>query len=110
MLTYISVGQHFVAQKSCICFYRISDVARVVRGGPFRAARLGTMGVGRGQRAHAPWAFIHDTDKVEGGLIELIFSLVFPLSPLEIFLPMPFLGTAFFGVITCYIFLQCLLY
>jgi len=45
----------------------------------------------RGQWGHAPWIFIHKTDKVEGGLILMVpfFGLVFPLPPplLEIFLP-----------------------
>jgi len=41
------------------------------------------MGVGReGQGSSAfPWIFIHDTDKVEGGLMVLFFDLVFLLPP-----------------------------
>jgi len=35
-----------------------------------------------------PRIFIHDTDKVEGGLVVLFFALFFPLAPLpEMFLP-----------------------
>jgi len=46
------------------------------------------MGVGSGgQRAMAPWIFIHSTDKVEGGLMMLFFGLVFPIAPLKILLP-----------------------
>jgi len=33
------------------------------------------MGVGRG--AVPPWIFIHNTDKVEGGLMVLFFGLIF---------------------------------
>jgi len=41
-----------------------------------------TMGVEKGGRgAVAPWVFINDTDKVEGGLMVLLFGLVFPLAP-----------------------------
>jgi len=40
------------------------------------------MGVGiEGQGARAPWIFILDTDKVEGGLMLLFFGLVFCCSP-----------------------------
>jgi len=43
-----------------------------------------------GQRgAVPPWIFVHDTDKVEGGLMVLCVSLVFSVAPLEIFLPTP---------------------
>jgi len=41
------------------------------------------MGVGRGGKgAVAPWIFIHDTDKVEGGLMVLFFGLVLCVTPL----------------------------
>jgi len=58
------------------------------------------MSIGRGDRvAVFPWIFIHDTDKVKGGLMVLFFGLVFfplPLpSPLESFLPKPL------GACTC---------
>jgi len=36
-----------------------------------------------------PWIFMHDTDKVEGGLMMLFFGLVFLLAPQKIFLPTP---------------------
>jgi len=39
-----------------------------------------------------PWIFVHDTDKVEGGLMVLFFSRFYsvnPPSPPEIFLPTP---------------------
>jgi len=36
----------------------------------------------KGQRCRAlPWIFIHDTDKLEGGLMELFFDLVFTVAP-----------------------------
>jgi len=37
------------------------------------------MGVSREGRRGAvpPWIFIHDTDKVEGGLMVLLFGLIF---------------------------------
>jgi len=37
------------------------------------------MGVGRGGKGAVPshWIFIHDTDKVEGGLMVLFLGLVF---------------------------------
>jgi len=49
------------------------------------------MGVGRGGRERGPsWVFIHNPDKVEGGLMELFFGLDFFVGPLlEIFLPTP---------------------
>jgi len=51
-----------------------------------------SIGVGiRGQSgAVIPWIFIDGADKLEGDLLVLFFSLVFPVSsPLEIFLPTP---------------------
>jgi len=50
-----------------------------------------SMGGGSGGQggAVASWLFIDDTDKVEGGLMLLFFSLVFPLPSLEFFLPTP---------------------
>jgi len=49
------------------------------------------MGVGReGPCPSPPWIFIHDTDKVELGLMVLSFNLVFVPPPLKIFLPAPF--------------------
>jgi len=40
----------------------------------------------------SPWIFIHNTDKVDGGLMVLFFGLAFRLPPpLEIFLPTPLL-------------------
>jgi len=53
------------------------------------------MGVGmieeawRLKKPRYSWIFIHGADKVEGGLIVLIFGLVFPVDSLEIFLPTP---------------------
>jgi len=43
------------------------------------------MGIGRrGQGPWPPWIFIHDTDKVEAGIMMLFFGIVFPLPlPLE---------------------------
>jgi len=35
----------------------------------------------RGQEGVLPWIFIHDTDKVDGGLIALFFHLVFSVGP-----------------------------
>jgi len=40
------------------------------------------IGVGRGGRA-PPWIFIHDADKVEGGLTVLFFGLVLSVVPPE---------------------------
>jgi len=37
----------------------------------------------------APWIFMHSTDKVEGGLMELFFGLVFPLALWKIFCQHP---------------------
>jgi len=42
-------------------------------------------GAGRG----APWIFIHNTDKAEGGLMVLFLVLFFHCCPLEIFLLTP---------------------
>jgi len=48
------------------------------------------MDVGSGSRGSMPpWIFIRNADKVESGLTVLFFDLVFPLPPLEIFLPTP---------------------
>jgi len=43
-----------------------------------------------GQGAVTSWIFMHDTDKVEGGLMVLFFGLVFSVGlPLEIFRQSP---------------------
>jgi len=46
----------------------------------------------RGAKDRASWIFMHNTGKVEGGLMVLFSSLVLSVapSPLEIFLPTPF--------------------
>jgi len=43
------------------------------------------MGVGNGvaRIRGLLWVFIHDTDKVKGGLMVLFFSLVFSVGPLS---------------------------
>jgi len=46
------------------------------------------MGVGIGE-PRPPWIFMHDTDKVETGLMVLFFGLVFSVALLENFLPTP---------------------
>jgi len=45
----------------------------------------------RGRGAIAPWTFIHGTDKVEGGLMELFFGFVFPLPLWKFFCRHPWL-------------------
>jgi len=51
------------------------------------------MGAGSGGGG-APWIFIHDIDKVEGGLMVLFFGFGFSEGPLlEIFLPTLLIAT-----------------
>jgi len=41
---------------------------------------VGSGGGGEEQEGVAPWIFVHDTDKVEGGLMVLFFGLVLPVA------------------------------
>jgi len=55
--------------------------SRIKGRGPHHHFDVGAANMGVGRGACRSWNFMHDADKVEGGLIVLLFVLFFPSPP-----------------------------